>query len=125
MLCCGLSTIPMADDSEADPMTSDLFRPYKLSAVYRAHCALNARWTECCGWRVPAAFGDPEAEASNVRRSVGLQDVSSIGKLDLKGTSIEEHRSACERLDHVQAVLPLKPGHALVLTTGGQGGETL
>jgi sarcosine oxidase subunit alpha len=105
-------------------MTSDLFQPYKVSAVYRAHCALNARWAECCGWRVPAAFGEPEAEASNVRRSAGLQDVSSIGKLDLKGTSVEEHRSVCERLDHVRAVLPLKPGHALVLTAPGQEGQT-
>src|ERR1700722_2810250 len=120
MSCCGLSTIPMADDSEAEPMSADLFRPYKLSALYRAHCALNARWTECCGWRVPAGFGEPETEASQVRRFVGLQDVSSCGKLDIKGTSVEAYRPACERLDHVLAVLSLKPGHALVLTTPGQ-----
>jgi sarcosine oxidase subunit alpha len=108
-------------------MSADLFRPYKLSAAYRVHCALNARWTECCGWRVPAAFGEAEAEAeaSDVRRSVGLQDVSWFGKLDVKGTSVEEYRSACERIDDVRAVLPLKPGHALVLTTPGQEVQTI
>jgi sarcosine oxidase subunit alpha len=106
-------------------MIADRFRPYKLSAVYQVHCALNARWTECCGWRVPAAFGEPEAEASQVRRFVGLEDVSSIGKLDIKGTSVEALRRGAERLDHVQAVLPLKPGHALVLTTPGQEEQTI
>jgi sarcosine oxidase subunit alpha len=106
-------------------MTADPFRPYKLSAVYQVHCALDARWTDCCGWRVPAAFGEPETEATNVRRSVGLQDVSSFGKLDIKGTSVEAYRSACERLDHVLAVLPLKPGHALILTTPGHEEQTI
>jgi sarcosine oxidase subunit alpha len=115
----------MADDSEAELMSADLFRPYKLSAAYRVHRALNARWTECCGWRVPAAFGEAEAEASDVRRSVGLQDVSWLGKLDIKGTSVEAYRSACERVDDVRAVLPLKPGHALVLTTPGQEMQTI
>jgi glycine cleavage system aminomethyltransferase T len=106
-------------------MIADRLRPYKLSSVYQVHCALNARWTECCGWRVPAGFGEPEAEASQVRRSVGLEDVSSLGKLDIKGTSVEAVRRAAERLDHVLAVLPLKPGHALLLTTPGQEEQTI
>jgi sarcosine oxidase subunit alpha len=115
----------MVNDSGAEHMIADRFRPYKLSAVYQLNCALNARWTECSGWRVPAGFGEPEVEASQVKRAVGLQDVSSLGKLDVKGTSVEAFRRMAERLDHVLAVLPLKPGHAMVLTTPGQEEQTI
>jgi heterotetrameric sarcosine oxidase gamma subunit len=47
---------------------------------------------------------------------VGLQDVSPIGKLDVKGTAVDARLTDCERLDGVGAVLRIKPGHALVLT---------
>jgi sarcosine oxidase subunit alpha len=109
---------PKVNDSGAD-MASDRFQPYKVSAAYHAHLALNAKWTECDGWRMPEAFGNPEEEAGRVRRAVGLQDVSDIGKLDARGTSLDGPLSECEWLDGVRAVLRLKPGHALILTAPG------
>jgi heterotetrameric sarcosine oxidase gamma subunit len=93
--------------------------PYKVSAVYHAHRALNAQWVECDGWRMPHAFGNPDEEAGRVRRAAGVQDVSAIGKLDLKGTAVDGRLAECEWLSGVRGVLHLKPGHALVLTAAG------
>jgi heterotetrameric sarcosine oxidase gamma subunit len=47
---------------------------------------------------------------------VGLQDVSPLGKLDVKGAAIDGRVSQCERFEGVHAALLHKPGHALVLT---------
>jgi sarcosine oxidase, subunit alpha len=93
--------------------------PYKVSAVYHAHRALNAQWVDCGGWRMPHAFSNPDEEAERVRRGVGLQDVSAIGKLDVKGTAVDGRLAECEWLDGVRGVLHLKPGHALVVTAAG------
>ena len=93
------------------------FQPYKVSGAYRAQVALNAKWTNVDGWRLPESFGNAEDEANRVRRGAGLQDVSALGKLDLKGTGLDARVSDCERLDGVRAVLRQKPGHAVILTT--------
>jgi sarcosine oxidase subunit alpha len=106
-------------------MIADLFRPYKVSAVYHLHCALNARWIESAGWRVAAGFDNPETEASRVKAGAGLQDVSSLGKVDVKGTSVEACLAAFTDLQDVIAVLPLKPGHVLILTTTGREEQTI
>ena len=37
------------------------------------------------GWRVVAGYGDPSAEAAACRRSVGIADLSFLGKLELQG----------------------------------------
>lgn len=97
------------------------FQPYKVSGAYRAQVALNAKWTNVDGWRLPESFGSAEDEANRVRRGVGLQDVSALGKLDLKGTGLDARVADCERLDGVRAVLRPKPGHAIVLSTSPAG----
>jgi heterotetrameric sarcosine oxidase gamma subunit len=97
-------------------MTTHSFRPYKVSAAYRAHVALQATWGECAGWRVVESFGDPVREAAQAREAAGLQDVSSMGKFDLQGTDIGDLLADAGRWDGVAAVLRLKPGCALVLT---------
>src|SRR5712691_10854760 len=97
-------------------MAHEQYQPYKVSAAHHAQAALKATWTDVDGWRMPETFGDPADEAARTRRAVGLQDVSALGKLDVKGTAIDGHVSECERLDGVRAVLQQKPGHALVLT---------
>ena len=33
------------------------FQPYKVSGAYRAQVALNAKWTNVDGWRLPESFG--------------------------------------------------------------------
>ena len=97
-------------------MAADPYHPYKVSAAYHAQAALKPKWTEIDGWRMPETFGDPGEEAVRIRTAVGLEDVSPLGKLDLKGAAIDRRVSECERLEGVLATLLHKPGHALVLT---------
>src|SRR5207249_10002313 len=92
------------------------YQPDKVSAAYHAQTALKATWTDVEGWRMPETFGDPADEAARTRRAVGLQDVSALGKLDVKGTAIDGRVAECGRLAGVHAVLQQKPGHAIVLT---------
>lgn len=97
-------------------MAREQYQPYKVSAAYHAQAALKATWTDVEGWRMPETFGDPADEAARTRRAVGLQDVSAVGKVDVKGTAVDSRVSECERLEGVRAVLPQKPGHAMILT---------
>jgi sarcosine oxidase subunit alpha len=41
-------------------------------------------------WIRPDHYGDPDAEVRNVRRNVGLIDVTPIGKLDLRGPDVPD-----------------------------------
>src|SRR5207249_938143 len=94
--------------------------PYKISAAYHAQLAMNAKWAESGGWRMPETFGDAREEVERIRRGAGLQDVSALGKLDVKGTAVDRRVAECDWLDGVRAVLRLKPGHALVLSAPGR-----
>jgi sarcosine oxidase subunit alpha len=96
-------------------MAPEQFRPYKVSGAYRAQVAQQATWTDIDGWRMPETFGSPEDEVGRVRRGVGQHDVSTLGKLDVKGTAVDGRASECGRLEGVWAVLRTKPGHALIL----------
>ncbi len=97
------------------------FHPYKVSALYRTHLALGARWVEQEGWRLPESFTDLEVEAERVRQGVGFQDVSAIGKLDLKGRDIERLLAGFAPQD--LSVLRLTPDRALLLTAPGRQGQ--
>lgn len=103
-------------------MASPLLRPYKVSALYRAHLALGARWVEEGEWRIPEAFADPQEEADRVMESAGLRDVSAIGKLDLKGREVEQLLAGFAPQDHL-SVLRLRPDHILLLTSPGIQGQ--
>jgi glycine cleavage system aminomethyltransferase T len=96
-------------------MAPEQFRPYKVSGAYRAQVAQKAKWVDVDGWRMPETFGSHEDEAARVLRGAGLQDVSALGKLDVKGTAVDGRVSECARLEGVRAVIQTKPGHALIL----------
>ena len=101
-------------------MTLPAFRPYKVTAAYRAHCDRNATWTEIGPWRVADSFGDSAQEASRARQAVGLQDVSPIGKMDLKGAEISGVLAGAANDETITARLSIKPGHALLLSEPGR-----
>ncbi len=61
-------------------------------------------------------------EAERVRQAVGLQDVSAIGKLDLKGRDVERLLAGVAPQDHF-SVLRLTPEHVLLLTLPGHQGQ--
>src|SRR2546427_8078501 len=95
------------------------FHPYRLSPVHRTLERHGATWVEVEGWRVAAAFADPMTEAEGVRRGVGLQDRTEIGKLDLKGRDLAGlWRSTT--VPPGTTTLRLTPQHWLVLTPPGK-----
>jgi len=59
--------------------------PTKRTSIHHRHKELGARimWTGV--WRRPHSYGDPKAEAKAVHDSLGLIDVSTLGKMLVKG----------------------------------------
>ncbi len=66
------------------------YHPVKLTALYRTHLALGAKFREEGHWRWPEAFTAPEEEVQRVRAAVGLADLSPLGKLDLRGHDLDQ-----------------------------------
>jgi sarcosine oxidase subunit alpha len=62
--------------------------PPKLTALHHKHLALGAAMVDDSGWQRPEYYVPVEEELKAVRKSVGLCDISPVGKLDLKGKQI-------------------------------------
>ena len=62
--------------------------PIALSAMHHRQVDLDAVMVERDGWQRPARYGRIEDEVERVRSSVGLHDVSPVGKLILHGEGI-------------------------------------
>ncbi|MEX2008911.1 MAG: aminomethyltransferase, partial [Dongiaceae bacterium] len=74
-----------------------IFSPERHSAMHHRHLAAGARMMVAGLWYRPAYYGRPEAreaaireEVLNVRRNVGLIDVSTLGGLDVRGPDAAE-----------------------------------
>lgn len=57
----------------------------KISPINEIHKSLGAKFAEVHGWEMPAHYGDPVAEHLNVRRGVGISDISHRGKVWISG----------------------------------------
>jgi len=58
----------------------------KLTPLYQKHIELGAKmYTTGMGYEMPGHYTSVEKEARNVRERVGMNDVSLMGRLDLKG----------------------------------------
>lgn len=58
----------------------------KLTPLYQKHVDLGATmYTTSMGYQMPAHYSSVEEEARNVRERVGMNDVSLMGRLDVKG----------------------------------------
>ncbi len=66
------------------------FQPAKRSAMHGRHRELNANIKWAGDWRRPYDYGDPEAEALAVHENAGLIDVSTLGKLLVRGPEAGE-----------------------------------
>ncbi|WP_232664068.1 FAD-dependent oxidoreductase [Pseudonocardia sp. TRM90224] len=64
--------------------------PVRRSPMQAAHERLGARPLVAGQWIRPDHYGDPVAEARAVRESVGIIDVTPIGKLDLRGPDVAQ-----------------------------------
>jgi sarcosine oxidase subunit alpha len=73
------STVPMG------VMAGRPFEPAKRSAVHGRHRELGGNILWAGDWRRPYDYGDPEAETMAVHDGAGLIDVSTLGKLIVRG----------------------------------------
>jgi sarcosine oxidase subunit alpha len=64
------------------------FEPVRYSPMQPWHEAHGAVPLVAGAWIRPDRYGDPAAEARNVRERVGIIDVTPIGKLDLRGPDV-------------------------------------
>jgi sarcosine oxidase subunit alpha len=62
--------------------------PVRYSPMQPWHDAHGATPLIAGAWIRPDGYGDPPAEARNVRENVGIIDVTPIGKLDLRGPDV-------------------------------------
>ena len=56
----------------------------KRSALFYWHQRAGASFIEHQGWELPASFLPPEQEAAQVRKSVGIADLSHLLKFELQ-----------------------------------------
>ena len=63
--------------------------PQRLSPLHRRHISLGAQMTGEKVWQRPAWYTSAQEESAAVRASVGLCDITPVGKLLLQGTDIE------------------------------------
>jgi sarcosine oxidase subunit alpha len=73
------STVPMG------ALAGRPLEPAKRSAIHGAHRALGASIKWAGDWRRAYDYGDPEGEALNVHTAAGVIDVSTLGKLLVRG----------------------------------------
>ncbi len=69
--------------------------PVKLTPMHHKHLQAGARPMDMGEWKRPHTYTSPEMEWRAVRERVGLIDVSTLGKLELRG------RDAARLLDRV------------------------
>jgi sarcosine oxidase subunit alpha len=82
------------------------FHPVKLTPMHHRHAQLNPKWMDMGEWKRPHVYTSVEEEYKAVRERVGIIDVSTLGRLDLKGAD------APKLLDFVYTHIfsTLKPG---------------
>jgi sarcosine oxidase subunit alpha len=73
------STVPMG------ALAGRPFEPAKRSAIHGRHRELGATVKWAGDWRRAYDYGDPEGEAMAVHQAAGLIDVSTLGKLLVRG----------------------------------------
>jgi sarcosine oxidase subunit alpha len=63
---------------------------YRLTALHDWHIEAGAVFMDSGAWKRPESYGDASAEYQAVRDGVGLIDVSTLGKLELRGPDVAE-----------------------------------
>jgi len=62
--------------------------PVKRTAMHNWHKENGAKFLNAGQWKRPHNYGDPHAEALNVRSGLGIIDVSTLGKIELSGPDV-------------------------------------
>ena len=95
--------------------------PAKRTSIHHRHKELGARMMWTGAWRRPHSYGDPNAEAKAVHDSLGLIDVSTLGKLLVTGPDAGPF---LERL-YPNRFADLKPGRIRYGVLGTDGGRIM
>ena len=74
-----LQPVPLAALAGASHM------PMKRTPMDQIHRRLGAEMVEAGPWQRPHSYGSPQEECLAVRQRVGIIDVSTLGKLDIRG----------------------------------------
>jgi sarcosine oxidase subunit alpha len=64
--------------------------PVRRTPLHYWHAQAGACWLDASQWKRPESYGDPVSEVWAVRRSVGLIDASTLGKIEVIGPQAEE-----------------------------------
>ena len=67
-------------------LAGSMFEPVQRTAMHRRHEEAGAEWMDAGTWKRPKLYTTAEAECRAVRERVGIIDVSTLGKLDVRGT---------------------------------------
>ena len=67
----------------------------KKSPLHERHVALGAKFAEFGGWEMPLEYSGVVAEHTAVRTSVGVFDVSHLGKATVKGPGAAAYVNSC------------------------------
>lgn len=67
-----------------------IHEPVRRSPMHGWHVSHGAVPLVAGAWIRPDHYGDPQAEARNVREAVGIIDVTPLGKLDLRGPDVPQ-----------------------------------
>lgn len=66
-------------------MENQVSSPSKRTPLFNDHVSLNAKMVEFAGWEMPIQYSQLKEEHLNVRKNVGLFDVSHMGEIRFKG----------------------------------------
>ena len=88
--------------------------PQRLTSLHRRHLSLGAHMTSEHGWQCPARYTSAQEEAATVRQTVGLCDISPIGKLLVQGDDIERLTASAPSMTEIPA-----PGRVIQATQRG------
>ena len=64
--------------------------PERRTAMYCAQLAMGAVMATVDGWQLPTDYGDASQEAALLRETVGVSDISPVGKLRVVGAGAAE-----------------------------------
>src|SRR5215216_1190243 len=67
----------------------------KKSPLHERHVALGAKFAEFGGWEMPLEYSGVVAEHTAVRTSVGIFDVSHLGKAVVRGPGAASYVNSC------------------------------
>ncbi len=59
--------------------------PVRRTPLHHWHQSAGARWLDAGAWKRPESYGQPAQEVRAVRMGVGLIDVSTLGKIEVRG----------------------------------------